>query len=141
MATEWRQVQSHYWPKWLIGRLIRPKEVAPFGGTVRLKPDGQQSSNHHKPRQAVRTHVSERTIKQAAAESGLTNSCCSLLVLGYDGKVGKRRPGPRTAKVKVVIGDRIWWIVDVKPEQFEYMFMSGLPDDSDSDIPAQEETT
>jgi len=40
MATEWRQVQSHYWPKWLIGRLIRLKEVAPFGGTVRLKPDG-----------------------------------------------------------------------------------------------------
>lgn len=61
-------------------------------------------------------------------------------MLGYDRKVGKRRPGPRTAKVKVVIGDRIWWIVDVKPEQFEYLFMSGLPDDSDGGNPAQEET-
>lgn len=98
--------------------------------------DGQQNSDFIQQRRMV-CRVRKLSLKEAAAESGVIGSD-SLLVLGYDGKVGKRRPGPNTAKVKVALGDRTWWIVDAKTEQFEYLFVSGLPDDSE--IHEQEET-
>lgn len=102
-----------------------------------LVPDGQQNSDFAPWLRASWRRVRLLSLKEAAAGSGVIGSG-SLLVLGYDGKVGKRRPGPNTAKVKVALGDRIWWIVDVKTEQFEYLFVSGLPDDSE--IHEQEET-